>query len=90
MGIKVGQEIKVLPIVLIIVGVLFRLIPHPANVAPIVAVGLFGGVYLPKRVGLILPLVVLLVSDFFHWFLWIYDVFCVWKFFTFRTDWVID
>ena len=54
-----------MPAVLIILGVLARLLPHPANVAPIGAMALFGGVYLNKRLAVILPLVTLFVSDIF-------------------------
>jgi hypothetical protein len=43
--------------------VLFRFIPHPANVAPIGAIALMGGFYLGRRWALVLPFVVLLISD---------------------------
>jgi len=50
---------------LIIVAVLLRLVPHPANFAPVAALALFGGVYLDKRWALILPLAAMLMSDIF-------------------------
>lgn len=51
--------------VIILLAVVMRLLPHPANVAPIAALALFGGVYLDKRFALIVPLVAMLISDFF-------------------------
>lgn len=57
--------------VLVLFGITARILPHPANVAPITAIALFGGLYLPKRVALILPVLTLLASDliigFYHW-----------------------
>ena len=49
----------------IILGVLSRLVPHPANFAPIAALALFGGANLRRRDAIIVPLVSLLISDFF-------------------------
>lgn len=64
MGIKVS-EIKIVPLLLVLLAVSVRLLPHPANFTPLAAVGLFGAVYLPKRIGLLLPIIVLVISDFF-------------------------
>lgn len=50
-------------ILLVVFGATMRLLPHPANVAPIAAIGLFGGVYLPRRYALGLPLLALILSD---------------------------
>ncbi len=44
-------------------GVFLRLIPHPANVAPIGAMALFGGMYLNKKYALLIPAVTLFLSD---------------------------
>lgn len=41
-----------------------RLIPHAPNIAPIGALMLFGGTYLPKRIFW-LPILALLISDYF-------------------------
>ena len=54
-----------IPSLLIIVAAFMRLIPHPANVAPIAAMALFGGVYLNKKYALVVPLLALFVSDIF-------------------------
>ena len=49
----------------IILGVLSRLVPHPANFAPIAGLALFGGTYLRKRDAVVVPLLTMLVSDLF-------------------------
>jgi hypothetical protein len=51
--------------VLILVAALSRLLPHPANFTPVMAIALAGGVYLDKRLALIIPLVALIISDIF-------------------------
>ncbi len=57
---------KYLPIyALIVLGIASRFLPHPANFAPIAAIALFGGLYLPKKWAIILPLVAMLASDIF-------------------------
>ncbi len=53
----------IIPLILIALGTVARLLPHPANVAPIGAIALFGGLFLPKRASLIVPLLALLASD---------------------------
>lgn len=55
---------------LIVLGALFRILSNatgfevfPPNFAPIGAISFFGGFYLPKKQGLIIPIVALLISD---------------------------
>src|ERR1041385_1488196 len=50
---------------LILLAALSRLLPHPANFAPITALALFGGVYLDKKHTFIVPIAVMLISDYF-------------------------
>lgn len=52
-------------IVLIILGISARLLPHPANFAPVGAIALFGGLYLPRRLSILIPLLALAISDLF-------------------------
>jgi len=52
------------PAVFIAIGALSRVIPHPANFAPITAMALFGGVYLNKKQALTLPILAMILSDF--------------------------
>jgi hypothetical protein len=50
-------------IVLIVAGISLRLVPHPANFAPVGAIALFGGAVLSARTALWLPLAIMAVSD---------------------------
>ena len=52
-------------ILLIIIGVVMRLLPHPANFAPISAIAMFGGTYLNKKYALLIPLGALFLSDLY-------------------------
>jgi len=54
-----------LALILVITGILFRFIPHLANFSPVLAIALFGGVYLNKKQALVLPLVLMMFSDIF-------------------------
>ena len=48
---------------LILLGVISRLVPHPPNATPLMAIALFGGTYLSKRWAILLPLVIVGLSD---------------------------
>ena len=52
-------------VALIVVGVAFRLMPHPANFVPVGAIALFGGAVLSTRLALWLPLAIMVLSDLF-------------------------
>lgn len=53
-------------VILIVLAALSRLIPHPPNFTPLVALALFGGAWLQdKRLALIVPLLALLLTDLF-------------------------
>lgn len=49
----------------IIATVVLRLLPHAPNFAPIAAMALFGGTYLNKKYALLVPLVAMVISDYF-------------------------
>lgn len=62
---------------IIIFAAFTRLMPHPPNFTPIIAMGLFGGAYLKdKRWAILLPVIAMLLADFFLGFhgtmLWVY------------------
>ena len=46
-------------------AIILRLIPHLPNFAPIAAMALFGGTYLNKKYALIVPILAMLISDYF-------------------------
>ncbi|MDP2044351.1 MAG: hypothetical protein Q8K15_04200 [Candidatus Omnitrophota bacterium] len=54
-----------LAISLILIGILLRFMPHTANFTPVAAIALFAGVYLNKKQALIVPLLLMIVSDMF-------------------------
>ena len=51
-------------VLFIIVGTFLRLMPHTPNFAPITATALFGGVNLPKKWALTIPLITMAISDY--------------------------
>ena len=60
------MNIRSLSIILIVlVAALSRLIPHPPNFTPIIAMGLFSGFYFKnnKKMALLLPLAAMIISD---------------------------
>ena len=52
-----------LAVVLIALAFFGRVLPHPANFTPLAAVAIFGGVVLPRRWAVTLPLVGMVLSD---------------------------
>ena len=44
---------------------LFKFLPHIPNFAPIAAMALFGGAYLNKKYALIVPLLAMIIADYF-------------------------
>ena len=52
-------------LLLILIGVSLRFLPHPPNFAPIAAVALFGGVYFSRKIAFILPITAMIISDMF-------------------------
>ncbi len=61
-----GKILEVaIAIVFVLIGVGLRLLPHSPNFAPIGALALFGGVYLSKKIALILPMAAMIISDIF-------------------------
>jgi len=54
-----------LALFLVFAGALMRILPHPWNFTPIAALALFGGTYLNKKYALLVPILAMIVSDFF-------------------------
>jgi len=48
---------------LIVLAALGRLLPHPDNITPLAAIGLFAGAYLDRRLFLLVPLLAIFISD---------------------------
>ncbi len=52
-----------LAICLLVLGVLCRLLPHAENFTPVLALALFGGVYLDRKHAVWIPLLLMVFSD---------------------------
>ena len=64
-------------VIVVAVVVLMRLLPHPPNFTPIIAMGLFGGAYLKNRsLAMFIPIGAMFLSDLFLGFhgtvYWVY------------------
>ncbi|HLW59184.1 MAG TPA: DUF6580 family putative transport protein [bacterium] len=73
--------IGALPYALITSGAVLRVVPHPANFAPIGAMALFGGALLPGAWAFAVPLAALVLSDlvlgFYAGWMWVYGSFAL-------------
>ncbi len=54
-----------LAIILVLMGIILRFLPHVPNIAPVVAIALFSGVYLNKRYSVLVPFILMVLSDIF-------------------------
>ena len=63
MEVPVKRALLLAALALVAFGVIMRLLPHPANLAPVGAIALFGGAILPRKLGWWLPVAVMMVSD---------------------------
>lgn len=59
-----NKEQIIAVLILILVGISYRILPHPANFAPVAAISLFSGFYF-RRYFILIPIVVMLISDLF-------------------------
>lgn len=62
---KFNSQNLISPLLIIVIAVVVRILPHPPNFAPITAMALFGGAYLDKKYALIIPLLAMFFSDIF-------------------------
>ena len=54
---------KLIITAIIIFAALTRLVPHPPNFTPIIAMGLFGGAYLKdRRIALLIPIIAMIIA----------------------------
>jgi hypothetical protein len=61
-----GYRLQIsIALLLIAAAVSLRLLPHPANFAPVAAVAIFGGAVLPRKLAVWVPLAAMVVSDLF-------------------------
>lgn len=50
-------------LLIVVIGIVMRFMPHPDNVTPVAAIALFAGAYLNKRYALWIPLAIMVLSD---------------------------
>lgn len=60
---KLSRIQLIIALCLICIGISLRLLPHPANFAPVTAIALFGGSVLPRKLAIWVPLLAMIVSD---------------------------
>lgn len=53
----------IVALLLIFIAVMLRVLPHPANFAPIAAIAIFGGAVLPRKISIWVPLGAMIISD---------------------------
>lgn len=56
---------NIILIILIILGIIYRLIQHHPNFSPLAAIALFSGFYFKKAWTAFIPLVILFITDYF-------------------------
>jgi hypothetical protein len=54
-----------LTIILILLGIALRFIPHAPNFTPVVAIALFSGFYLKRKYAVLVPLLLMVITDLF-------------------------
>ena len=50
---------------LVLVGILFRLVPHAPNFTPMLTIALMSGLYVKNKWSILLPILIMLISDLF-------------------------
>ena len=50
---------------LVLIGVLFRLVPHAPNFTPMLTIALMSGIYIKNKFGILVPILIMLLSDLF-------------------------
>lgn len=63
MNLKINRTLILIVLTLAAFGVIMRLVPHPANLAPVGAIALFAGAVLPRKLAWWLPLAIMIASD---------------------------
>jgi hypothetical protein len=80
---SVKNENHLLASAWIVLGVLARLLPFPANVSPLTSISLFGGSEMGRARAFVMTLVTLVLSDILLAAAFGYPVFGTWTFFTY-------
>lgn len=62
---SVNTAERLLALGLVLLGIAFRLLPHPENFTPTMAIAVFAAVVLPATIALTIPLTIMVISDCF-------------------------
>lgn len=60
---NLNRRALLITILLVLLGIWLRVLPHPPNVAPITGIALLSGAKLPFGLSLTLPLLIMIISD---------------------------
>lgn len=60
---KERTAVLIIVLTLIVMAVTLRILPHPANFAPVAAIAIFGGAVLPRKLAIWVPLAAMVISD---------------------------
>ena len=60
-----NKKLIITTVIFAAVTIAARLLPHVPNVAPMAALALFSGVFLPKKWSMVVPIAVMFISDVF-------------------------
>jgi len=61
----ISREKAAFALLLLIIGVFYRFVPHPPNFSPLAAIALFGGFYFRKMRFALIPVAILFLTDIF-------------------------
>lgn len=62
---KISREKALFVLLLLIIGIFYRFVPHPPNFSPLAAIALFGGFYFSKMRFALIPVAILFLTDIF-------------------------
>lgn len=51
-------------LIMVVLGISMRILPHIPNFSPVTATALFGGAHINKRFALVIPFIILIISDY--------------------------
>ncbi len=56
--------LPMIALIMVVLGISMRILPHIPNFSSVTATALFGGIHINKRFALVVPLIILILSDY--------------------------
>jgi hypothetical protein len=81
--VKKGKNLHLLAIIWLFIFSVLRILPHPANVSPLLSLSLFAGSYLNRRMASLFISSILILSDLGLAYFYHYPVIGYWSVFTY-------